>query len=133
MADLNTGASAVTRRRFELLLLAAALFETAHLVGLFQRRVEVDGTALAVLFTLGAPWVTFGLGLAITRLRSSAAKWILVVLVAIALLSSVRIGTARWDEPAIFLGAIAGLLQLVAVAMLFTREGRGRSNAAARP
>lgn len=124
MAYLNTGLFSASRRGFEMLLFAAAIFETAHLTGLYERREQVDGVLLAVLFTSLTPWITFLLGLAVTRLRSSVAKWILIVLVAIALLTAVRIGPGRWDEPAIFLGAVAGVLQLMAVVMLFTRAGR---------
>ena len=125
MPHLNqTARQLVTPRTFELLLLVAALFETAHLVGLFGRRAEVDGTALAITFTFGVPWLVLLLGLGVTRLRSSVAKWVLVALTAIALLSAVRIGTGRWDEPAILAGAVAGLLQVIAVAMLFTPTGR---------
>lgn len=113
-----------TRRTFEMLLLVAALFETMHLIGLFGRRAEVDGTTLAVLFTFGVPWLVFLLGLAVTRGRSSVAKWSLIVLVAIAVLSAVRIGAVRWNEPAMALGAIAGFLQLVAVICLFTPNGK---------
>ena len=125
MAHLKPDLFPISRGRFELALLVAALFETAHLIGLYDRRAQVDGTALAIVFTALTPWLTMLLGLAVTRLRSSVAKWILIALVAIALLSAVRIGPGRWDEPAIFLGAIAGALQIVAVAMLFTRTGRG--------
>ena len=125
MADLKPDMLRVSTGRFELMLLLAALFETAHLIGLYDRREQVDGTMLAIAFTLLAPWITFMLGLAVTRLRSSVAKWLLIALVGIAVLTAVRIGPGRWDEPAIFLGAVAGLLQVVAVAMLFTRTGRG--------
>jgi hypothetical protein len=132
MAHLKPDLFPISRGRFELALFVAALFETAHLVGLFDRRAQVDGMSLAIVFTALTPWLTVLLGLAVTRLRSSVAKWILIALVAIALLSAVRIGPGRWDEPAIFLGAIAGVLQLAAIAMLFTRTGRswtGRATA----
>lgn len=126
MPDLNPAAESwVTRRRFELLLLIAALLETAHLIGLFHRREEVDGTALAVVFTYGVPWVVLLLGLAVTRAGSSIAKWVLVFLAALALITAVRIGTGRWGEPAILMGALAGILQVIAVALLvFTPPGR---------
>lgn len=126
MSDLNRTAGAfVTRRHFELLLLAAALFETVHLVGLFVRRAEVDGTVLAIAFTFVVPWLVPLLGLAVTRRGSKVAKWLIVVLVAIALMTAVRIGIAPWvNSLAILAGAVAGLLQLVAVVMLFTPAGR---------
>ncbi|KQN25429.1 hypothetical protein ASE86_04095 [Sphingomonas sp. Leaf33] len=125
MSDLTTAARPlVTERLFELTLLAAALFETAHLLGLFGRRAEVDGTPLAIAFTFGVPWLMPLLGLAITRTGSVTAKWVLVVLGAIALLTAVRVGPGRWNEPAILLGAIAGVLQIAAIAMLFTPAGR---------
>jgi uncharacterized membrane protein len=118
--------SFVLRRNFERLLVAAALFETLHLIGLFARRAEVDGTFLALLFTVGGPILVLLLGFAVTRLGSSVAKWLLILLVAVALLSAVRIGTAQWSQdPALLAGAIAGLCQLAAVSMLFTRAGRG--------
>ncbi|HEX8194210.1 MAG TPA: hypothetical protein VF552_15050 [Allosphingosinicella sp.] len=115
----------VSPRNFELLLLAAAAFELAHLAGLFERRAEVDGTALAILFTIGGPLLVLLLGLGVTRLGSSLAKWLLVALVAIALLSAVRIGTEPWmNNPALIAGAFAGLCQLAAVLMLLTLSAR---------
>ena len=127
MSDLNrAGRPFASRRNFELLLAAAALFETLHLIGLFDRRAEVDGEALAILFTLGGPLLVLLLGLAVTRLGSSTAKWLFILLVAIALFSAIRIGAGPWlDNPALLAGAVAGLCQLAAVAMLFTAEGRG--------
>jgi hypothetical protein len=125
LTKIHSGSAVVTRRNFELLLLAAALFEALHLIGLFARRAEVDGLVLAVLFTVGGPLFVLLLGLAVTRLGSSLAKWLLILLVAVALLSAVRIGTAQWlENPALLAGAIAGLCQLAAVSMLFTRGGR---------
>ena len=115
----------VSARNFEFLLLAAAVFETAHLVGLFERRAEVDGTALAVLFTIGGPLLVLLLGLGVTRLGSSVAKWLLVALVAVALLTAVRIGAEPWmNNPALIAGAMAGLCQLAAVLMLLTPAAR---------
>lgn len=114
----------VTPRRFEALLLAASLIEIVHLVGLFPRRLQVDGWALALIFTFIVPWIAPGLGLAITRKGSAVAKWLLVGLVAITVISATSIGVARWDEPAILAGAIAGLLQVLAISMLFTKVGR---------
>lgn len=125
MPDLNpTTRRFITPRLFEILLLIAALLETAHLIGLFDRREEVDGTTLAVIFTLGVPWIVLLLGLAVTRIGSSVAKWALVLLTAIALISAVRVGIGRWAEPAILAGAVAGMLQTVSVALLFTPIGR---------
>ncbi len=69
MAELNhTTRPFVTQRRFELVLLAAALFETLHLMGLLGRRAEVDGTPLAIIFTFGVPWIVLLLGSAVTRM-----------------------------------------------------------------
>ncbi len=126
MPDLNPSPRPfATRRHFELLLAAGALFEAIHLIGLFGRRAEVDGTMLAILFTVGGPLVVPLLGLAVTRLASSLAKWLLILLVAVALLSALRIGFSQWlDQPALLAGAVAGLCQIVAVAMLFTPAGR---------
>lgn len=60
--------SLVSRGNFERLLAAAALVEMLHLIGLFARRVEVDGTILAILFTLGGPPVVLLPGFGVTRL-----------------------------------------------------------------
>jgi hypothetical protein len=126
MSDLNQAErSFVSPRNFELLLAAAALFETLHLIGLFDRRVEVDGRMLAILFTLGGPLLVLLLGLAVTRLGSSVAKWLFVALGAIALISAIRLGAGPWlDNPALLAGAVAGLCQLAAMLMLFTPAGR---------
>lgn len=114
----------IIRRRFEALLLTAAGIEIAHLIGLFARRLEVDGWTLALIFTFLVPWIAPGLGFAITRKGSTVAKWLLVVLVAVTLVSAISIGVGRWNELAILLGAIAGVLQCLAVAMLFSPAGR---------
>ncbi|HZF96042.1 MAG TPA: hypothetical protein VEZ20_14365 [Allosphingosinicella sp.] len=125
MPHLSKPSGLVSPRNFEFLLAAAALFEFAHLVGLFERRAEVDGTALALLFTIGGPLLVLLLGLGVTRLGSSVAKWLLVALVAMALFSAVRIGAEPWaNNPALIAGAIAGLCQLAAVLMLFTPPAR---------
>lgn len=126
MPYLNqTAASFVTKRKFELLLLGALLFETLHLIGLFDQRAAVDGTTLAILFTFGVPWIVLLLGLAVTRRGSMIAKWLLAALAIVALFSAIRIGTDDWSrDPAIFAGAIAGICQLAAVLMLFTPAGR---------
>lgn len=108
------------KRLFELALVLAAIFESFHLLALFERRAEVDGTVMAVIFTAGLPWVPVLLGLALTRRRSSIAKWLLLVLIAIAAFTAFKIGAARWSEPAMLLGAIAGALQLAAALMLLT-------------
>lgn len=117
--------SYTTKRNFELLLGAAVLFETIHLIGLFGRRSEVDGTILAIVFTIGAPLVLLLMGLAVTRLGSLIAKWVLIVLVALTLLSAVGTGTAKWlENPALLVGALAGLCEFAAILMLFTSVGR---------
>lgn len=118
------------KRSFELLLVGAALFESAHLLALFERRAEVDGVPMAVAFTVVLPWLPVLLGLAVTRRGSAIAKWVLVVLIAVAAFTAFRIGPARWSEPAILFGAVAGALQLAAAVVLvtagraWTRAGR---------
>lgn len=106
------------------MLLAASLIEIVHLMGLFPRRLQADGWALALTFTFIVPWIAPSLGLAITRKGSAVAKWLLVGLVALTVISATSIGVGRWDEPAILVGAIAGLLQVLAISMLFTKVGR---------
>ncbi|MEG3179180.1 hypothetical protein [Sphingomonas sp. LT1P40] len=132
MAKGNQGATSfVTKARFELLLAVAALFETLHLIGLFDRRVDVDGKMLAAVFTFGVPWIVLLLGIAVTRAGSKAAKWTLIILILFAVFSAVSIGIERWNEPVILLGAIAGIVQVVAVTMLLTPVGRSWTRASA--
>ena len=116
----RTPSGARHKRLFELVLVLAAIFESFHLLTLFERRAEVDGTVMAVIFTAGLPWVPVLLGLALTRRRSLIAKWLLLVLIAIAAFTAFKIGTAQGSEPAMLLGAIAGALQLAAALMLLT-------------
>jgi hypothetical protein len=118
------------KRLFELLLVVAALSETFHLIALYERRAEVDGTLMAVIFTAGLPWVPVLLGLAVTRRRSAIAKWLLSILIAVAAYTAFRIGTARWGELAMLFGALAGALQLTAAIVLLTV---GRTWTGARP
>lgn len=103
-----------------MMLVLAAILESVHLLALFERRAEVDGIVMAVIFTAGLPWIPVLLGLAVTRRRSLLAKWLLLVLIAIAALTAFRIGTSRWGEFAMVFGALAGALQLMAAALLLT-------------
>lgn len=112
------------KARFEALLITAALVETAHLAGLFERRAEVDGLALAILFTVAAPWVTVLIGLGITRWGSGVAKYVFLFLMAIVWLNMVKLGLdAWWGKPALMLGFLAGGLQTLAASMLMTSSG----------
>lgn len=114
----------ISRRIFEGLLVIAAVAETAHLIGLFDRRSAVDGLALAVLFTAAIPWVTVLVGLAITRLRSRVAKYGFLLLMAPVWFSMVKLGVGEWwGDLFLTLGFLAGVLQTLAVLMLLTPPG----------
>jgi hypothetical protein len=132
MADPTTPARAseAPKRVFEALLLTAALLSFAQLIGLFGRRAALDGVALAILFTFVLPWLPPLLGLAVTRRRSVVAKWVLLTLTALTLFTAWRIGTARWSDPIILLGAVAGALEAAAAMLLLTL---GRSWTRGRP
>lgn len=136
MPDLTAPAPASEKpkRVFEALLLAAALLSLANMIGLFDRRAALDGVVLATVFTFVFPWLPLLLGLAVTRRRSALAKWLLLALIALSLFTAWRMGTARWGEPAIFLGALAGALEVAAGVLLLTvgRSWTGKERAAGR-
>lgn len=112
------------RRAFEGLLIAGAVAEYGHLIGLFEARTAVDGQALALAFTLLGPLVTPLLGLAVTRLGSAVAKWAFLILMAVVWLNMVKLGAdAWWGQWALALGFLAGTLQTLAASMLFTPTG----------
>ena len=114
----------ISKRIFEGLLVIAAVAETTHLIGLFDRRSAVDGLALAVLFTAAIPWVTVLVGLAITRLRSRVAKYGFLLLMALVWFSMVRLGVGEWwGDLFLTLGFLAGVLQTLAALMLLTPPG----------
>lgn len=111
----------IDRRVFEGLLVFGAAAETVHLVGLFDRRTDVDGTGLALAFTAVVPWITPLIGLAVTRLRVAAAKWALLLLMSVVWFNMVKLGVAEWwGDPWLTLGFTAGLAQTLAAAMLLT-------------
>lgn len=115
----------VSPASFKAVLIGAALVETLHLWFLFDRRVAVDGTALALFFTFLVPWAPFLLGLAVLLWRSRLAAVALIVLVALAWVAGWRAGTAAWaTNPTLLIGALATLLQTAAALMLLTLAGR---------
>lgn len=114
----------ISRRRFESLCIAAAVIETIFLGLIFGRRLTVDGIWLAILFTFAFPWVPLALGLAVTRRRSRAAALLFLLLVGVAWVAGIGAGTsAWWDDPVLFVGALATLVQTVAALMLVSPEG----------
>lgn len=107
------------------LLLVAGAVETVYLVGLFDRRVAVDGVAMALGFTLIIPWIPFALGWAAVARRSRVAAGVLVALTALAWVAGVAIGTSKWlDDPILLVGALATICQTLAVMMLLSPAGR---------
>ncbi|WP_296166884.1 hypothetical protein [uncultured Brevundimonas sp.] len=111
----------VEKRGFEGLLVLGAAAETLHLIGLFDRRAEVDGVALAVVFTVVTPWVVPMMGLAITRLKSAVAKWVFLLLMSVVWLNMVKLGLGEWwGNPWLTLGFVAGVAQTLAAFMLLT-------------
>lgn len=116
----------VNRRTFEVLLVLGAAAETAHLVGLFDRRVAVDGVGLAFVFTALGPWVTPLMGLAITRLRLAPAKWVFLFLMSLVWTSMIKLGAAGWwGDPWATMGFVAGIAQTLATLMILTPTGWG--------
>lgn len=114
----------VSRRRFEILCIAAAVIETIFLGFIFDRRLAVDGIWLAILFTFILPRLPFALGVAVTRRGSRAAALLFLVLVGLAWVAGIRAGTsAWWDDPVLFVGALATLVQTIAALMLVSPEG----------
>lgn len=126
----------ISKRGFEGLLIAAAVAETTHLIGLFDRRSEMDGVGLALIFTVLVPWATVAMGLAITRLSNAAAKYVFLLLMGLVWFSMVRLGvSAWWGDLFLTLGFVAGILQTLAALMLLAPEGwrwtRSRASQAA--
>lgn len=114
----------VDKRGFECLLVLGAVAETLHLIGLFDRRAEVDGIALAIAFTVVTPSVVPMMGLAITRLKSAVAKWVLLLLISVVWLNMVKLGLGEWwGNPWLTLGFVAGVAQTLAALMLLTPTG----------
>jgi hypothetical protein len=103
---------------------AAVAAEGAHLALLFQRRVEVDGLAMAIALSAGTPLLIMALLLLATRRASNVARWFLVVLAMLALLTAVVSGIGAWaDNPILLVGGLSLLLQIAAIAMSFTPGG----------
>lgn len=114
----------IDRRAFESLLVLGAAAETLHLVGLFDRRTDVDGTGLALAFTAVVPWITPLIGLAVTRLRMAAAKWAFLLLMTVVWFNMAKLGVSEWwGDPWLTLGFTAGVAQTLAAAMLLTPTG----------
>ncbi|MFN7028770.1 MAG: hypothetical protein ACK4PC_05325 [Sphingopyxis sp.] len=114
----------ISRRRFEALCIAGAVIETIFLGLIFDRRLAVDGIWLAILFTFVFPWVPCLLGFAVTRRRSRAAALLFLLLVGLAWVAGIRAGTSTWwDDPVLFVGALATLVQTIAALMLVSPAG----------
>lgn len=115
----------LTSTAFLRLLLVAGVIETIYLVGLFDRRMAVDGLAMALAFTIVIPWIPLALGWAAVARHSRVAAGILVALTALAWVAGVAIGTSKWlDDPILLVGALATLCQTLAVMTLLSPAGR---------
>lgn len=111
--------------RMELIIGVAALLEFIALVSLFQRREAVDGTAMAIAFTVLVPLAILGLGILITRYGLNIAKWTLAALVLISLITAVKVGFGTWiDDPILFVGGGALVLECLFLALVFTNRRR---------
>lgn len=114
----------INKRVFEAVLIFAALAETSHLIGLFDRRTEMDGLALAIAFTVVSPALTLALGFSITRLRSVSAKWGFLFLMSLVWMTMIKLGASTWwGDLWLTLGFLAGTAQTLAALMLLTPKG----------
>lgn len=107
------------------LLLIAGIIETIYLIGLFERRMAVDGLALALAFTTLTPWIPYALGWTVVARRSRVAAGLLVALTVLAWVAGARAGTATWlSDPILLVGALAMICQTIAALMLVSPAGR---------
>ncbi|MBB6229043.1 hypothetical protein FHS79_003241 [Polymorphobacter multimanifer] len=125
MKMMDTISRNMNSTMFLRLLLIAGVIETTYLIGLFERRMAVDGLAMALAFTIVIPWVPYALGWAVVTWRSRIAAAILVALTALAWVAGVAIGTANWfDDAVLLVGALATIFQTLATLMLLSPAGR---------
>lgn len=114
---------------FERLGIVGIALDFIQLVLLFPRRVAVDGVPLALAFTALIPLLSLTLLLLASRGRNSAARWMLAVLVGVAIITAFRAGTsAWWSDAPVLLGVLVLLLEAAAVAFSFAPATRGWFN-----
>ena len=120
---------------FERAALAAVITGTLNVLAASEigplMNAAGDGNAAVVLF--GSLIVLLALIYRVSRRRSRAAKWILMIFTLILFLGNAPFLLTRMDSVAMLVGLAAGAVQLGALALLFTPSARawlaGNSNA----
>jgi hypothetical protein len=111
---------------FERVSLVAVTIGVLNVLTVTEIGLVMNGTddvnAAAVLF--GSLIVTLALIFRVSRWRSRAAKWILIMFTLMLLVGNAPVLLTRTDSVAMLVGLAVGAIQLGALALLFTPSAR---------
>lgn len=111
--------------------LLAALLTAVREALVWDQRVALDGPVLALVFTIAVPLLTAALVLLVTRRRSKVALVVTFLLVALAWMTTWKLGLTD-GSPAFSAGAVSLILQSAGLFLMLSPKAlqwlRGRSN-----